>query len=93
MPLDFRCRRAVGGAALGSAIHAATAAGALATSARPPSRWAANPQRLQADSENVAAYDKLYREYVAAHDWFGRGNDMMRRLRRIGSQDTNGALQ
>ena len=37
--------------------------------------------------------DELYREYVTMYDWFGRGNDMMRRLRRIGSHDAVGALR
>jgi L-ribulokinase len=80
--------------ALGSAIHAATAAGAFGdvrAAAKQMGRRIHNAYKPI--PENVAAYDKLYREYVAAHDWFGRGNDMMRRLRRIGSQDTNGALQ
>ena len=42
--------------------------------------------------ENVAAYDQLYREYVAAYDWFGRGNQTMRRLRRIGTREAVGAM-
>jgi L-ribulokinase len=80
--------------ALGSAIHAATAAGAFSDV-----RAAAKQMGTRVHNaykpipENVAAYDQLYREYVAAHDWFGRGNDMMRRLRRIGSRDTIGAVQ
>jgi L-ribulokinase len=41
----------------------------------------------------VALYDRLYREYVALYDWFGRGNDMMRRLRRVGSDETVAALR
>ncbi len=40
--------------------------------------------------ENVELYDQLYREYVRLYDWFGRGNDMMRRLRRIGSLEAVG---
>ena len=72
--------------ALGAAIHAATAAGAFSDV-----RAAANQMGSRICNaynpipENVAAYDELYREYVAAYEWFGRGNDMMRRLRRIGS--------
>ena len=41
---------------------------------------------------NVAAYEQLYREYVAAYEWFGRGNGMMRRLRRIGTPEPVGVL-
>jgi L-ribulokinase len=82
--------------ALGAAIHAATAAGAFSdvrTAAKQMGsriRNAYNPI-----PENAAAYDQLYREYVAAYEWFGRGNDMMRRLRRIGSPEAEpmGALQ
>lgn len=34
--------------------------------------------------ENVAIYEKLYREYVTLHDYFGRGdNDVMKRLKKI----------
>ncbi len=32
--------------------------------------------------ENVAAYDELYREYRALHDYFGTGgNEVMHRLK------------
>ena len=72
--------------ALGAAIHAATAAGAFSdvrTAAKQMGSRISNA--YNPIPENVAAYDELYREYVAAYEWFGRGNDMMRRLRRIGS--------
>lgn len=80
--------------ALGSAIHAATAAGvfsdvsAAAKQMGNKTRGAYTPIPA-----NVAAYDELYRQYVAIHDWFGRGNDMMRRLRRIGALQPAGAAQ
>jgi L-ribulokinase len=36
------------------------------------------------DEERARAYDALYAEYVALHDYFGRGgNEVLRRLRRI----------
>lgn len=73
------------GPALGSAIHAAVAAGAY-----PNVRAAAAVmgRRERAgyvpDSERAATYDALYREYVTLHDYFGRGaNDVMHRLRGI----------
>jgi L-ribulokinase len=73
------------GPALGSAIHAAVAAGAY-----PDVRAAAAAmgRREQAgyvpDPDRAAAYDALYREYVTLHDYFGRGtNDVMRRLREV----------
>lgn len=79
--------------ALGSAIHAAAAAGAFSD----VRSAAAQMGRRSRDAylpipEHVVAYDQLYREYAAAYDWFGRGNDMMRRLRRIGTQEPIGAM-
>jgi L-ribulokinase len=78
--------------ALGAAIHAAAAAGAYpdvpAAAAKMGKRVHAAYQPVP---ENAAAYDRLYREYVAAYDWFGRGNEMMRRLRRIDSREAVGA--
>lgn len=79
--------------ALGSAIHAAAAAGVyddVPAAAERMGRRIRNAYRPI--PENVAAYDRLYREYVAAYEWFGRGNDMMRRLRRIGFRETAGAM-
>jgi len=72
--------------ALGAEIHAATAAGAFSdvrTAAKQMGSRIANA--YNPIPENAVVYDELYREYVAAYEWFGRGNDMMRRLRRIGS--------
>lgn len=77
--------------ALGAAIHAAAAAGcyndvpAAAKQMGGRSRDAYTPI-----AENVARYDELYAQYVALHDWFGRGNSMMRALREIGSPATTG---
>src|SRR6202050_985745 len=73
------------GPALGSAIHAAVAAGAY-----PDVPAAAEALgRLQRDVYRPAAaradvYDELYAEYVQLHDYFGRGeNPVMHRLRAI----------
>lgn len=78
--------------ALGSAIHAATAAGAF-TDVRAAAKQMGKRVRnaYTPIPENVELYDQLYREYVRLYDWFGRGNDMMRRLRRIGSLEAVGA--
>jgi L-ribulokinase len=73
------------GPALGSAIHAAVAAGAY------PDIHAASAAmgRKQSgaytpDPDRAADYDALYREYSLLHDYFGRGtNDVMHRLRDI----------
>ncbi|MGW2639925.1 ribulokinase [Streptomyces sp. NPDC001348] len=73
------------GPALGSAMHAAVAAGAYAdiqSAAR--SMGKADRGVYQPDPERAAAYDRLYAEYRLLHDYFGRGtNDVMHRLRRI----------
>ncbi|MCG3754444.1 ribulokinase [Amycolatopsis sp. Poz14] len=70
------------GPALGSAIHAAVAAGtyldvrAAATAMGSVQRMAHQPVLA-----NVSAYDELYAEYTALHDYFGRGgNDVLHRL-------------
>ncbi|EMD25095.1 ribulokinase [Amycolatopsis azurea] len=68
--------------ALGSAIHAAVAAGAhpdvpAAAAVMGSVRRAVH----RPIAENVKAYDDLYAEYAALHDYFGRGaNDVMHRL-------------
>ena len=78
--------------ALGSAIHAAVAAGAYPDVRAAARRMGSRTRNAYLPiAHNVAAYDRLYREYVAAHDWFGRGNDMMRRLRRIATPEPVGA--
>ncbi|WP_154795865.1 ribulokinase [Occultella kanbiaonis] len=84
------------GPALGSAIHAAVAAGAY-----PDVRAAAAVMggrvagAYTPEEEATAAYGELYAEYAALHDYFGRGgNDVMRRLKKIRRQalaSTDGA--
>ncbi|MCX0242671.1 ribulokinase [Streptomyces drozdowiczii] len=73
------------GPALGSAIHAAVAAGAhpdvrtAAAAMGSVQRHAYTPDPGRAD-----AYDALFREYRALHDHFGTGADLLlHRLRRI----------
>jgi L-ribulokinase len=78
--------------ALGAAIHAATAAGAYhdvpaaAKQMGGRTRGAYTP-----NADNVARYDDLYAEYVKLHNWFGRGNAMMRTLREISIPAHQGA--
>jgi L-ribulokinase len=73
------------GPALGSALHAAVAAGAY-----PDIRAAAAAMgrivrdAWHPDPADAERYDALYAEYVKLVDYFGRhGNDVMRRLRKI----------
>ena len=73
------------GPALGSAIHAADAAGCHAdVHAAAAAMGTVERDVYLPDEERARAYDPLYAEYVALHDHFGRGgNDVLRRLRRI----------
>jgi L-ribulokinase len=73
------------GPALGSAMHAAVAAGAY-----PDIRVAAKAMGkvergvYQPSEPRAAAYDRLYTEYATLHDYFGRGaNEVMHRLRAL----------
>ncbi|CAN5443385.1 ribulokinase [soil metagenome] len=71
------------GPALGSAIHAAVAAGAY-TDVLAAGRAMGKVDRAVYTPDPVAAdaYDLLYAEYSALHDYFGRGgNDVMHRLK------------
>ena len=84
------------GPALGSAIHAAVAAGAYADV--PTAAKAMGSVRravYRPDAVRRRGYDTLYREYRRLHDYFGRGegaggNDVLHRLRRI-RNETAGA--
>ncbi|MGI5241286.1 ribulokinase [Dactylosporangium sp. CA-139066] len=73
------------GPALGSAMHAAVAAGAY-----PDIRAAAEAMGkvernvYVPDPAAADVYDRLYAEYSALHDYFGRGaNDVLHRLRAL----------
>ena len=73
------------GSALGSAIHAAVAAGAYPDV---PAAAAAMGGRHEGvyrpDPARADAYDQLYAEYLLLHDYFGRGgNEVMHRLRAL----------
>ena len=71
------------GPALGSAIHAAVAAGAF-ENIRAASEAMGKLERnvYTPNPESADAYDALYAEYRELHDYFGRGgNDVMKRLK------------
>ncbi len=71
------------GPALGSAIHAAVAAGAYPDV--PAAAAAMGGKRTAVytpDPASAAVYDELYAEYAELHDYFGRGaNEVLHRLR------------
>jgi L-ribulokinase len=81
------------GPALGSAIHAAVAAGAhpdVAAASEEMGRL--RREAYMPDPTRAAAYDELYAEYVRLHDYFGRGtNEVMHRLRAIRGRVQGGA--
>lgn len=75
--------------ALGSAMFAAVAAGAAAGGYNTIEEASARMAGLRDEMyvpipRNAAVYDRLYAEYVALHDIYGRGvNDVMKRLKRL----------
>jgi L-ribulokinase len=73
------------GPAVGSAIHAAVAAGAY-PDIHAAARTMGHVRRSVhvPDEERARAYDALFDEYTTLHEYFGRGaNDVLHRLRRI----------
>jgi L-ribulokinase len=73
------------GPALGSAIHAAVAAGAYPdVPAAAQAMGKVKRGVYQPDPASADIYDELYAEYVTLHDYFGRGsNEVMHRLRAL----------
>jgi L-ribulokinase len=73
------------GGALGSAIHAAVAAGAYPdVPAAAAVMGRVRQDVYRPDPARADVYDELYAEYVRLHDYFGRGaNEVMYRLRAI----------
>lgn len=71
------------GPALGSAIHAAVAAGAYSSVGEASEAMGRVKKAVYTPNEEASqAYDSLYADYVLLHDYFGRGaNDVMKRLK------------
>jgi L-ribulokinase len=76
--------------ALGSAIHAAVAAGAYPdVSAAAAVMGRMNKAVFTPDELSADVYDQLYADYVLLHDYFGRGpNEVMHRLRALRNRVT-----
>ncbi|SFB08059.1 L-ribulokinase [Cohnella sp. OV330] len=75
-------------AALGAAMFGAVAAGAerggYATIADASRRMArVREETFKPDRGRALVYDRLYDEYIRLHDWFGREEDMMKRLKAL----------
>jgi L-ribulokinase len=79
------------GPALGSAIHAAVAAGEYANIREAAEAMGKSNRGFYQPNESASKeYDKLYSEYEILHDYFGRGvNDVMKRLKKIRREATN----
>jgi L-ribulokinase len=79
------------GPALGSAIHAAVAAGEFANIRDAAEAMGKSNRGVYQPNESASKeYDKLYSEYEILHDYFGRGvNDVMKRLKKIRREATN----
>ncbi len=73
------------GPALGSAIHAAVAAGLYKdVNAAADAMGKVNKHVYTPNEERAKQYDKLYAEYAELHDYFGRGtNNVMKRLKKL----------
>ena len=73
------------GPALGSAIHAAAAAGAYPdVRAAGQAMGKLNKNVYTPNEESSLAYDRLFAEYSLLHDYFGRGtNNVMHRLKAL----------
>ena len=71
--------------ALGSAMHAAVAAGVYPTiEAAAEKMGKLKDEVVSPIPEHQAVYDQLYAEYKTLYDYFGRGaNDVMKRLKKI----------
>ncbi|WP_422936693.1 ribulokinase [Sinomonas sp. P47F7] len=83
--LPIRTIGSAQGPALGSAIHAAVAAGAYPDIRAAAAAMGSEPGDVYTPvPRNVAAYGALYAEYRELHDHFGRGaSEAMHRLKRI----------
>ncbi len=78
--------------ALGSAIHAAVAAGLYPDiPSASHTMGKRRPEPILPTPEHREVYDALYADYATLYDTFGRGaNDVMKRLKRIRFQAKGG---
>ncbi|MCY4063528.1 MAG: FGGY-family carbohydrate kinase, partial [Chloroflexi bacterium] len=81
----FRLSGSAQAPALGSAMHAAVAAGIYPNiQAAAEKMGKLKDEVVEPIAENQLTYDRLYREYRTLYEYFGRGaNDAMKRLKAI----------
>ena len=76
------------GPALGSAMHAAVAAGAYDDIEQAGEAMGRRRNDVyQPDPDRQQAYDELYASYAELYEYFGTGNEIMHRLRRRREQE------
>lgn len=69
--------------ALGSAIYASVAGGIYPDVVKASQNMSCKSEKVYKPIlENVKEYEKLYAEYVKLHDYFGKENGIMKKLRR-----------
>lgn len=89
---EFKVAASDQAGALGAAMHGAVAAGKAAGGYATIQEAAAHMAYLsdvgfRPDPQAGAVYDRLFREYVVLHNYFGRGgNDVMKRLKALRAQ-------
>ncbi len=83
--MPIHCVASGQGPALGSAIHAAVAAGAYEdVRSASASMGRLDDTVFEPDPDRHRAYSRLFDEYLQLHDYFGRGgNDVMLRLQQM----------
>lgn len=88
----FRLAGSAQAPALGSAMHAAVAAGIYPDiQAAADKMGKLKDEIVRPNLENKVVYDRLYAEYKTLYDYFGRGaNDAMKRLKAIKRQMSAG---
>jgi len=82
------------GPALGSAIHAAVAAGEYDDIRKAAAAMGSVHRNVyEPIPANVEAYERLFNEYAELHDYFGRGaNEVMHRLRKYRREALEGKI-
>ena len=85
LQMPVRISSAAQGPALGSAIFAAVAAGFYPTAAEAARAMGGKDETVcYPQPESAVIYDRLYQEFKALHDLFGRGgSDVMKRLKAL----------
>lgn len=86
---EIRIAGSAHGPATGSAILAAYASGEYDTIAKASEHMGSLSDTVYRPiPHNVVVYNELYREYMKLHDYFGKDNNVMKKLKAIRSRET-----